>query len=199
MTWPSSEKYMDLFPTSCRNMVLGPKFTSQAKLKRLVDFSKINQMTPIRTLHLDGWQKRLTVDHGRIMAEILKEVESFTLSNSKVYGDMHDCILQYMPNLKSLKISQKKPSFWLDNHQWLTNAYPKLEYFAWHDNTFLSIQEFLRTNTSIRFFSFKADMQNAIKDMVSQNIRIDELFFTLNHPNDFSYLQQLCAQQGIKP
>lgn len=44
VTGLSSEKYVDLFATSCRYVTLGPELAKPAVLKRLVNFFEINKM-----------------------------------------------------------------------------------------------------------------------------------------------------------
>lgn len=195
---------MSLFPTSCQNVVLGRQLTSLAVLKRLVHFSKINQMTPIKKLRLDDWTEGLTVDHGRIMADMLTEVESFTLSYAKIHGDLHDCILKYLPNMKNLTIVQKCPSNWMKHRQWLQHSYPNLEYFAWHiykdyDKVPIElVRAFLQINPGIRFFSLQADVRDTVQKFVHSNDRLNELFFTVHNPSDFMYLSQLCTKQDTR-
>lgn len=206
-----NEEYVDIFATSCRNVTLGRKNASKAGVKRLTNFFKVNKMEPIKTLRLDGWKKGLTVDQGLMMANMLTEVESFTLSNSNV--DLNDCILQHLPNLNRLTLSMKQIICqWMQSHQWLKTPYPKLQYFAWHTDNELPIdyvRVFFQINPGIRFFSLQSRSQATLQQLIKHNIRVNELFYTMSSsftmslfalpdPSVFADLQKLCSQQGIE-
>lgn len=199
---PKGEEYLDVFTASLRNVTLGKHMASIAALKRLAKFYKFNEMAPIKRLCFESWSRGLTDNHGSVIANMVADVESFKISNSKVIDDLHECILQYLPKMNRLTIWKKDSVKEEMSLQWLENAYPNLRYFAWHTNHELPIdlaELFLATNPGIRFCSLQSKSQNVPHQLVQRKIRVNELFFTVSHdPSVFAVLQNLCLQQGNK-
>lgn len=183
-----------------RNVTFGGQNASKAGVKRLTNFFRTNQMVPIKNLRLNWWKRGLTEDSGLKISNIVADVESFTLSNSNVVGDLDDCILRHMPKMNRLTLWKNSPYIGHMTYQWLQNPYPKLRYFAWHTDDDLPIDlltEFFQINP-IRFFSLQTKSQGKLQQLVEQDFRINELFFTVQKSSDFAVLQNLCEQQGNK-
>lgn len=203
------EEYIDIFKTSCQKVTLGYQLESTVELQRLAKYYRNNEMVSIKSLRLEGWERGFTVDHGPVLADMVSEVESFTLSNSKIVGDFHDCILQHLPNMNRLKISKKCNIFqWMQSHQWLQHPYPNLRYFSWHTDVEAPtdlVRGFFEINPGIRYFSLQSQSRTTLQNLVKYNINVNELFYSIsrelvdpNHPSDFEDLQKLCSLQGIK-
>lgn len=199
---PKGEEYIGVFLSALRNVTLGKHMSSTAALKRLVKFYKTNEMATIKNLRFDDWSRGLMENHGRLIADMVEEVKSFTISNSTVHGDLHESILQYLPNMNRFTLWKKDSVDGEMSYEWLQNTYPNLRYFAWHTNDKLPIdwiRLFFATNPGISFFSLQSQSQTIVRQLVEQNIRVNELFFTvLNNPNIFTDLQNLCVKQGNK-
>lgn len=195
-------KYVDLYTPSLQNVTLGRCMSSKSELKRLAKFYTANKMSPIKNLRFDGWSRGLMEDHGRLIASIVAEVESFTLSNSTVIGDLHECILKHLPEMKRFTLWRKERINAPMSYQWLQNQYPNLEYFAWHTNDVLPIdlaKYFFEINPGIRFFSMQSNSQITLKQLIEQDICVNELFFTVTgDPRIFTDLQNLCVQKGTE-
>lgn len=56
----------------------------------------------IKALRFENWRTGLRLYHGQLMADLLKDVEILTFANTKVSGDLHESMLRYLPNLRSL-------------------------------------------------------------------------------------------------
>lgn len=220
---PSAEKYIDIFETSIRNVVLGKDCASKKALQRLNSVYKrhqtiegegdqevIQNIAVIKELRLESWSNGLRKSHGPSFADAVKEVESLTLANTTVIGDLNQCLLKFMPNLKELRIWEdfNEPS----ETDWMTKSYPKLERFIWHSNEELPIdkfKQFLSNNPNISYFSLLAKSQNTVQKLIKDRIRVNELFFDL--PSFFFYdtndmntrtllndLLVLCKQQSCR-
>lgn len=196
---PKGEEYVDVLSTSVRNVTLGKQLASTTALERLANFYATNVMVPIKHLRFEGWVS-LMKDHGRVIAKIVNKVESFTLSNSMVVGDLHECILKHLPKMNRLTLWEKDSFNEEMSYQWLENSYPNLQYFAWHTNDQLRIdliQFFFRLNPGIRFFSLQTRSQVTLRQLVERKVRVNELFFTVTgNPKILTDLQDLCVQQG---
>lgn len=87
-------------------------------------------------------------------------------------------------------------------YQWMESTYPNLKYFAWHTNSKLPIglaKFFFETNPGINFFSLQTRSRNTLRQLIERNIRVNELFFTMDGAaNIFADLQALCVQQGTR-
>lgn len=149
----------------------------------------------------------MTVDHGRIMAPMLTEVESFTLSDARICSDLHDSILKYLPKMNRLTILETNRGTNFPLHrQWLQNPYPNLQYFSWHDSSqdavelIGSLRAFLQINPGI-FFSLKTQSACTLQELAKYSIPVSELFVTAiykcRNSINFPYLQQLCREHGI--
>lgn len=197
---PKGEKYIEVFTSSSRNVTLGQHLSSKAALKRLAKFFKFNEMAKIKNLRFESWKRGLMENHGRLIADMIDEVKSFTLTNSKVVGDLHECILQFLPMMNRFTYRNKDNINNGMSFQWLENTYPNLRYFAWHTDMELPIdlvRRFFEINPAINVFSLQSRSQITLRQLIERNIHINELFFTVSgNPNVFADLQNLCVQQG---
>lgn len=110
MKGPHGERYVDVFTKSSQNVTLGKHLSSKAALKRLVKFYKHNEMEPIKNLRFESWTRGLQENFGKIVVGVVEQVESFTLSNSKVKRNTHK-ILKTKTIEKNSKTFDLKFSF----------------------------------------------------------------------------------------
>lgn len=201
---PTGEKYVNCFALSSRTVSLGQKLGSKAGLKRLERYYRANkeEMEPIKNLRIDHWTRGLMVNYGQIIHDMIKDVESFTLSNTDVHGDLHTCILNSLPKLNRFTFWKKDRINNEMTHEWLQQTYPNLQYFAWHAASELQIdlaQFFFHNNPRITFFSLQSCSQNTLRHLFERKIRVNELFFTVTgSPGVFVDLLNLCQQQGTR-
>lgn len=100
-----------------------------------------------------------------------------------------------MPNLKRLTmlnhpdLDPRYTEDILSNIDWLQQACPTLEYFAWYvasshyrpGNPFpaTEIERFLTTNSGIKFVSLRLDTKENLKILMASDIPVNELFFSM--------------------
>lgn len=124
------------------------------------------------------------MSQGRIIAKLVQDAESITISNTKVVGDINECLLKYMTNMKRLRFckwyGEPDDDVAID---WMQREYPTLEYFAWHSSSHLPFAkaiQFIQHNESINFFSLYVNSCNTLLQYANEAIRIDELFFAMS-------------------
>lgn len=198
---PKGEKYVNAFAKNIRNVTFGQSFAVKANLEQLHTFYETQEVASIKELRFNGWG--LCPTQSRWLSNLVGDVESVTFSNTKIGGDLNECALQFMPKLKELTLSgmfdEPKDS------SWMNQTYPTLERFSLHLEKSLpltKIKHFLCMNPKIKIFSLRLRSHNAIKQLVRESIRIDELFFDIFSVSELSEslddLLVLCQQQPCR-
>lgn len=185
-TWnvqPDDEKYVECFAIFIQNISIGKSCASNAALRELSTFYASDENAAIKELRFENWRPGILKSHGNSLAFILKDVESVTFSKTAVLGDLHDFILQFMPNMKSLTLWKNftEPE---NKTDWMNKTYPNLEHFAWHleskEVPIARIKHFLDINPNIRSFSLQSKSPKTLNQLILQSIRVNELFFEVD-------------------
>ncbi|XP_055313386.1 uncharacterized protein LOC129574873 [Sitodiplosis mosellana] len=199
------EEYIRCFAKSMENVTFGRLLAKKATLREVnkaYHFKKTDTMAPIKILRIDNWARGLRMSHRPALAKLVNGVESITVSNTKVYGDLNACLLQHIPDMKRLTLCQQfeeKPGDATIN--WMQQIYPKLEYFAWHANSELPVAEakqLLKLNPNISFFSLYTKSRNTLRRLMDEQIHINELYVDVMRtdiPAIFNDLHDLCEQR----
>lgn len=208
VVWPKEEKYIRCFEKCIQNVTFEKSLAKKSILRdvyKVYRFKKMDKMAPIKTLRIEGWGRGIRMSHRPALANLVKDVESITIANTKVLGDLNECLLKHIPNMKRLTLWQKfieEPG--TDTVNWMQQIYPKLEYFAWHADQNVPVGGLMllfELNPNINFFSLYSKSRDTLGQLFNEGIRIDELFVVLNRSNMtamFSDLQIMCEQQFCK-
>lgn len=175
---PKGEEYVKYFTNHVENVILSRECSTRAALTK---FTKLYEHTgsPIKSLTISKWPLLRQI-YGRVLAKVTQNVESITLLNTKLVGDLNKSLLQYVPQLKRLTLLKK-----LDGHEggWMHRTYAKLEYFAWHLKSEINVtqvRDLLITNPTIKTFSLLTMSEQTIKALITDNVRVDELFIEMH-------------------
>lgn len=199
------EKYIRCFEKNIQNITFAKSIAKKRTLREVnkaYRFKQADTLAPIKTLCIDGWGRGLRMTHRAALEKLVNGVESVTISNSKVHGDLNACLLQHTPNLKRLTLWQKFEEVAGDTTiNWMQQMYPKLEYFAWHANTELPVadaKQLFELNPNINFFSLYTNSRNTINRLLNEQIRVNQLYIEVKRvdiPAIFDELRSLCEQR----
>lgn len=161
---------------------------SQSTLQQLKTYYAKPEVASIKHLGFQNWF--MNKSHSRFFVNMVKDVESVTFTNTYIDGDLNECVLKYMENMKELSLvnlyEERTTLTKSERIAWLQQTYPKLERFLWHGSfSSYGIEEFttfFTNNPTIEFFSFSATATYLIEVLRTQNIRVNELF--LEHDYD---------------
>lgn len=169
-------------------------FACSNKFQRVfptLDFLVSIKDSLLEELQFENWftiQYRLREMHGYMLAEALEDVESVTFSNMNVVGDLNQCILQFMPNLKELTLCKKFKE--QEDVNWMEMNDPQLQRFVWHldeEVPVTKVKRFLGVNSNVTFFSLLSRSQHTIKELIKEGVQVNELFFDVT--SGFSYFE----------
>lgn len=198
---PKNEKYVNVFANNIQNVTLSKPFAVKANLKELSRIYKAQEVASIKELRFDSWGRGVRSTQSRLLANLVKDVESVTFSNTKVCGDLNECALQFMPKLKELTLWGKLIEPKDEPVNWMNHTYRKLERFSCHleqNLPLVKIKHFLSINPNIKICSLRIN-SNSIEQLIQESIPIDELFVEIFHiiPS-LDNLLVLCQQQPCR-
>lgn len=201
---PKDEEYIKCFGKYIQNITLGKSLQIKKQLSTLCKLYKSEMMPPIKVLKIDCWGRGLRTNtfETKRCKEFVEHVETLTIVSTKVNGNLNDCVLKHMPQLKRLTLWKELNEPDLDDEDdWMSRQYPNLEYFAWHLDRSLPIERintFFAFNPNINHFSLTAKTQSTLNQLQNEAIRVDVLYFTFasnsNMAACFRDLQTLCAE-----
>lgn len=206
--WSKEPEFIQCFEKNIQNVTFGKALATKPTLRAVNKVYRLKnsaQRVPIKTLRIDGWTRGLRMTHRPSLVNLVKDVESLTISNTKIYGDLNECLLKHIPNLKRLTLWQKievEPG--ADPINWMEQTYPKLEYFAWHSDKKPppdDLNRFFELNPNINFFSLHSNSPETIGQLLNEGIHIDELYIDIRStsiPVIFNDLRVFCEQQQCK-
>lgn len=197
LTSMPNEKYIKCFAKHIQNVTIGKAFQTKATMKQLSKFYKTTGgPKPIKVLRFEGRGRGgFRQQHGPALKTLANTVESLIISNAKIYGDLNECILKHMPNLKQLTLWMGFEQPHTENINWMEQTYSNLEYFAWHSDKELAVHklnQFVALNPKLNFISLLCKSQRTLDCLNTVNVHVNQLFFVLNGNMAVS-LRALCV------
>lgn len=186
---PKGEYYTEIFAEHIENVVLSKTMSSISNLTEFIDFYRQKQIKneaagmkktilfPIKALTIHHWCLDVDKPYGSLLSNMLNNVESLTLSDIQIDVDLKQCLLQYMPNLKRLTISQLFDEE--EEYDWIYQTYQTLESFSWHCNSNTipvnRIKQFQQANPNTKI-SVLIKYEDDLQKLIDEGVNIDELF-----------------------
>lgn len=203
---PNVASHLTIFST-IRKVTLGKWLESVVRLERI---AALHMNRPddysVKEIRFGRWSSLRPV-HAKTIKDMIKHAEDVTFARTKILGEFHNCILQYLPAMKKLTIFGHLKILcdrgdYATKYKWLTKTYPKLEYFAWLSEDELNfnrnVKQFFRQNATIERVSLtSSDIENVVK-FIQNGVNIGELFFRVerNVQKSLTILKQIYA---VKP
>lgn len=178
---PKYDKYV-VFAKYIQNVRFTEKCSTKATLQRLEKYYAKSDVASIKQLHFDGWT--LQKSHGRLLAKLVKNVESVTFSRTRVVDNLYEGALKYMKNMKELTIADGFFEIQKKKNAWMLQKYPKLERFVWYskhmDLPIAKTKKFFIINPNIKFFSLFTTSNTIVEKIIAENIQVNELDFEID-------------------
>lgn len=99
---PYDKKYPAAFAKYTRNVIFGGKCANEATLQQLKTYYAKPEVASIKHLGFQNWY--MNKSHSRFFVNMVKDVESVTFTNTYIDGDLNECVLKYMENMKELSL-----------------------------------------------------------------------------------------------